>query len=378
MAELLLPSGSGQGGIDPDELTATAADVIKGKIAGVNGSDEPIEGTLEVQSVINFNVAQYSSLTLLASWALPAKGPWSGLRIMCKQGDYPSSPQDGTLFYEGSAASAIKALAAGTWYFRAWNYMFTNYGRIYGNYLDQSASNVQIKGLQVFTGSTTWYVPAGVRSLDIFTVGGGGGAGAASYNYDSYEVTYSEGGGSGFTATHKSLSVNPGTAVYVYVGQGGVGGRTMYYDGAPGGASYVTINGANYAYSRGGNYPSSKYIVGNGGSGGGVGYSAAPGGYDGSNGFYWTGTQVDSNRNSNQGQKRTTRAFGEASNTLYAGGGGGGSGPGGPGGGGAGGINKGNPGASGTGGGGGGTECQSGTSTGGNGGSGIVIIRWGY
>lgn len=40
--------GTGTGGIDPDELTAFRDDVVKGKIAGVSGSDEPVEGTLEL------------------------------------------------------------------------------------------------------------------------------------------------------------------------------------------------------------------------------------------------------------------------------------------------------------------------------------------
>lgn len=41
-------SGGGAGGLDPDELTAVAADVRKGKIAGVNGSDDPVTGTLDI------------------------------------------------------------------------------------------------------------------------------------------------------------------------------------------------------------------------------------------------------------------------------------------------------------------------------------------
>ena len=36
----------GMMGIDPDDLTASAGDVLKGKIAGVAGNDEPVAGTL--------------------------------------------------------------------------------------------------------------------------------------------------------------------------------------------------------------------------------------------------------------------------------------------------------------------------------------------
>lgn len=76
----------GGGGLDPDELTATASDVLKGKIAGVKDNDEPVEGTLEIQSVVNFKIAQYSNLTLIGTWALPTKGPWSGIRIAYNTG----------------------------------------------------------------------------------------------------------------------------------------------------------------------------------------------------------------------------------------------------------------------------------------------------
>lgn len=43
---LILKSSSG--GVDTDDVSATAADVIKGKTAGVYGYDEPVTGTLEL------------------------------------------------------------------------------------------------------------------------------------------------------------------------------------------------------------------------------------------------------------------------------------------------------------------------------------------
>ena len=41
-------NAGGGGGLDPDGLTAVAADVLKGKTAGVRGIDEPVEGKLEL------------------------------------------------------------------------------------------------------------------------------------------------------------------------------------------------------------------------------------------------------------------------------------------------------------------------------------------
>lgn len=400
---IVLPYGGG--GLDPNDLTAKASDVIKGKIAGVNGCDVPIEGTLEIQSVTNFNVAQYSSLTLLASWALPVKGPWSGIRIMCKQENYPVNPYDGTLFYEGSAASATKALAAGTWYFRAWNYMNTNYGRMYGSYHDKTASNVQIRGQQVFTGSTAWTVPSGVYSIDAFCVGGGS---AGESGYDNKVYYAGTGGASGKTATRKAISVSPGQTISITVGSGGGFLNSGLYNNGPytsqGGTTsiggYVSAAGG-YHQTAGGNTGTIETNIG--GSGGGQDYSnsgydkggGGSGGTNGTNGWtaYCTGYYGSSLLSKVGGQNTTTRAFSEGSGTLYAGGGGGGcgsygdgfsGGAGGAGGGGAGGVGNRNgvAGTAGTGGGGGGGGGRWGTGgsrgIGGNGGSGIAIIRWGY
>ena len=41
-------TGGGGRGLDPDELTASASDVLSGKKAGVQGSDEPVNGTMPI------------------------------------------------------------------------------------------------------------------------------------------------------------------------------------------------------------------------------------------------------------------------------------------------------------------------------------------
>ena len=42
-------AGSGGGGVDPDDCTATPAQVLEGHTAGVNGYDDPVEGTMPYQ-----------------------------------------------------------------------------------------------------------------------------------------------------------------------------------------------------------------------------------------------------------------------------------------------------------------------------------------
>jgi len=391
MGDVYVALGMGGSGADLDAITAGAGDVLSGKVT-VDREGEPImgtltlsgtadaakvlsgytfyntdaksrlTGTLQITSVVSFNVAQYSNLTLIASWAKPSKGPWSGVRVICKQGSYPTNVNDGTLFYEGSGTSATKSLAAGTWYFRAWNYIATNTGRMYGSYVDKTVTNNQIKGQQVFTSSGTFVVPNGVYKVDVFCVGGGGHgrngqSGGSGYNPAG-------GGGGGYTNTG-SYSVSPGQSFSVVIGAGGAGGAS-YTGGSTAVGSLLSSAGGKYTGAANG---------GDGGSGGGEpGFDkGADGGSDGSKGGGYYG---------GAGQGRTTRAFGESSGTLYAGGGGGGSSYGthGRGGAGGGGNGGGGGGSANTGGGGGGGKGANSamSSEGGNGGSGIAIIRWGY
>ena len=166
-------TGTGAGGIDPDELTALQKDVVKGKIAGVSGFDEPVEGTLEltgntaesdvvsgktfysdnpylrktgslsltgnaqighvlagetfytnncktkltgtmtVNSLLSFSVAAYSGRRVLAKWQNPnqaAGKPFSGVIIRYSTSGYPGVT-GGTQVYKGAGNNT----AVGGW-----------------------------------------------------------------------------------------------------------------------------------------------------------------------------------------------------------------------------------------------------------------------
>jgi len=125
-----------------------------------------------------------------------------------------------------------------------------------------------------FTTSTTWTVPDGISSIDIFCVGGGGGAGGGFYNTIgsfSSDSTYIENylygasGGSGYTTTVRNVSVSSGEVLNITVGAGGVGGKTSRSDGtgdttgksgttagSNGGESFVSRNGVKLASAAGG------------------------------------------------------------------------------------------------------------------------------
>ncbi len=198
--------------------------------------------------------------------------------------------------------------------------------------------------------------------IDVFLVGGGGGACGTNSN--------AGGGGGGYTKTVRAVQALVGVAYQIVVGAGGQptkGGGTSsaFNESAEGGKSHstTTVNG------------------GDGGSGGGARGDGnlgvgGRGGSDGSDGFRGAGNDATVG----QGQKTTTREFGESANKLYSGGGAGGSTggaaavAGGAGGGGNGGADDGvdtaaTPGETNTGGGGGGGYKPA------AGGSGIVIIR---
>lgn len=402
----------GLAGTATSDADASAGYIYSGKTAYVNGAK--ITGSMSVSSLVSFSTATYSTTQITASWQWPWTGPYSGIAICGKTGGYPENIWDsrvytghGNNYNLGASTSAIiGGLQPGqTYYFRAWIYCSTSAGELYSGY-SQAAAATKPQGQQIFTSSGTFTVPANVTSIDVFCVGGGGGGMYSSIN-SKYTMKSGGGGGGGYTASLKNISVSPGQTYAVTVGAGGVRGYREYVNGdwkyntAKKGSessfgSLITGNGGNGgSFSYGGLGGLAAKYGGNGGSAGGGGYTYS-GASDGGNTHVYN-TQYGC------GQGTTTRAFGEGNNTLYAGGGGAGSwsnydSDGGPGAGGAGGGGAGDGGGyngnlnyyggygtPNTGGGGGGSSCCCsddnhlyGGVDGGNGGSGVVIVRWGY
>ena len=230
-----------------------------------------------------------------------------------------------------------------------------NYTGTY-EYIDDGNNNWRIKFKS--SGTLTLSSVGNARRLDVFLVGGG-----SSPTGNVWTI----GGGAGYTQTYRDVRIGAVKSFSVVVGKGGA---MTYGDGNDGEASTCTV-GSTVFRANGG----SKW--GNGGSGGGKSHpdGAGGGGSDGSDGLSGAGGAAGGT-----GQHTTTREFGEANGTLYAGGGGGaanywtGYAPGGAGGGGHGGNGNGVGPAAGeanTGGGGGHTYGNGGAA----GGSGIVVIR---
>lgn len=413
--------------------TAVAGHILSGKTAWVKGSK--ITGTMAVQSILSFSAAPYGVKQVIFTWKNPAKGPFSGVIIVYKTGSYPSSITDGTRIYKGSGSNSAANGSSSvtctmpaentTYYFRAFSYATQNNGE-WVHSTTYTASATTARSSYTFTSSGSFTAPAG-STITAFLVGGGGG-GACAYECNGGSGVYNGGGGGGGGYTKiTSFSVSSATTVYVTVGSGGgglsrnlgkgAGSKTTpsRYQADDGGASSIKY-GSTIVTASGGqggstysNNANTNCIGGNGGSGGGSGgYTTGTRSYDG-----WHGGSNGENPSANTysrdmtqatGQGATTRAFGESSGTLYAGGGGGGAAghwncnnpktkyPGNPGSGGSGGGGSaggtgnmdGGAGGANTGGGGGGGRSDpdlaaniSGqwSGAGGNGGSGIVLIR---
>lgn len=428
--------GGGGGGVGSDELTSLLSDVVKGKTAVTSDSnDEPGTGTLEltgdavaahvlagesfyatdpknkivgtmtVNSILSFSVAPYSGRRVLVKWqnpySVPGK-PFGGVIVKCMAGRYPAwdEPPGNTA---ASHAGGGSNTAPGGWsqvlmdmpnlnttyYFTCFGYATTNFGEIYSPAYDPSSVKNAVyttvgPSLVTITRTQDYVIPDGFTSADIFCVGGGGGGGNG---YQFTKVVYQQGGGGGgggYTATVHNIGVAAGQVLNCVVGAGGAPNGASSGAGGTGGKTLVSRSGAVLCTANGG-HGGLNADSGNGASGGSAGGS---GGYNdldtrpiiraGENGLSdGKGWSII------PGQGSTTRAFGEAGNTLYAGGGGGGGvtrgdpGAGGAGGGGAGSYNTGNPGAANTGGGGGGGggHLYGTAEWGGTGGSGVILIR---
>jgi hypothetical protein len=143
------------------------------------------------------------------------------------------------------------------------------YQALYSDGSNPQYSNHGIYGMQVFTGSSTWSRPTGVRYIKVQVQGGGGGGSG-----------HGEGGGAGGYA-ERILDVTGISSVSVYVGGGGSG---TYYSGAGGNGDYASFGpyvsaGSGHGANRQNQHSGGVSGVGSGGNlnlhmGGGLSHHA--------------------------------------------------------------------------------------------------------
>lgn len=98
--------------------------------------------------------------------------------------------------------------------------------------------------MQKFSVSNNWTAPAGVTQVEVLTVGGGGG-GAAT------DPSPGGGGGAGGVVYNSAYTVTPGTTYSVIVGNGGTAGATGNTAASFGGTGSGSLLGANNLVSNG-------------------------------------------------------------------------------------------------------------------------------
>ena len=386
-------SALGVTGTATSDATATANYIYTGKTAYKNG--QKITGTMTVSSILSFDYAAYSTTQIMVKWQNPSKGPFSGVVICAKTGGYPTSPNDNrkyTGYGDNKNASAWSNTIIGgltpstTYYFRMWWYASCSAGDMFSSSAKQFTCATIASGRKVFTSSTTWTVPTGVKSINIHCTGPGSD-GRKAGNVGLNRGVAGGGGGGGCTAYQKNITVTPGQIITISVGASCASNSTNAASSSASlnGVVLVTAKGSpggRFIGSRTMHYPA--YGASNGGTG-------AKGGLDGE--FY--APKIGGSNGGGNLQSTTTREFGTG--TLYSAGGGGGGcddvyssgsetsytfpgASGGEGGGGNGGsfsVGANATAGSGSGGGGGSYGGQSSSAhVGGKGGSGNVIITW--
>ena len=369
----VLMTGGGGGGGSSDDCTAAANDVLKGKTAVYNGSDdEPKAGTLEltgdasdnyvykgktyyntdahtkrtgtmtVGSILNFSAAAYSGRQVLLKWQNPyaATGkPFGGVFINYSTSGYPGT--GGTRIYTGYGnntasggwSQAIVTLPNlnTTYYFSCTAYSSCSAGDIWGNTMNAScrtSGNID----KTITWSQNYTVPAGYNYVNIFCVGGGGGGRGGWMDSTGYQLA-GGGGGGGYTSTALNVSVSAGQVLNCSVGAGGSVDNSIssqWSRSGTGGTSQVARNGSVLCSAGGGQGGDVASSGGNGGSGGGAPafkkdvQPGRNGGTNGGNGADGATIAGANQRKGGTGQGRTTRPWGGNAGTIYSGGGGGG------------------------------------------------------
>ncbi|EHF00053.1 glycine-rich domain-containing protein [Enterocloster citroniae] len=314
-----MTSDSGdEGGIGTLELTGNAIEsrVLNGYSFYSTDAKKKLTGNVVVNSLLSFSCAAYSGRRVLAKWQNPkaATGkPYSGVIIRYSTSGYPGKT-GGTQIYKGAGSSSSSGGNSQayldlpnlntTYYLSIYPYVTCSTGEMTGDVLNASIKT--LTEIYVTIKATQTYTIQGFKYADFFLVGGGGGG-------------HLGGGGSGRTTTKKGVSVNTGEVLAMTVGAGGA-------QQGNGGASSVSRAGITIASASGGNAGGDN--GGSGGSGGGgctIGAtSPGDGGSDGSDGVTPKILGGGSGTSGGTGQKTTTRAWGDASGTVYSGAGAGG------------------------------------------------------
>lgn len=303
-------------------------------------------------------VNDYGSNKLLAYWGTSNPSPssyFTNFELRRKDASLPTSPTDGSSIYTGRGSSYAYNASTNYWgyldsvnngttrYYALYPFLTINGTKYYGAGYTASGTAKTFSSKNHLTSSGRYTVPAGIRTLEVYCVGGGGGGGGAGYSAQGSTWGYGigGGGGGGGRVAKGTISVTPGTVISFTVGAGGSAGNNG------GTTTFSSVSAAGGGKGTGGSSSgtgsSVAYHVGSGGAGGsgGGGGSIARTDNTSSNGYFAQAGNGGSNgANGAAGQKQSSitpvdggtggTGQGAASvlvdGTYYSGGGGGGAG----------------------------------------------------
>lgn len=133
---------------------------------------------------------------------------------------------------------------------------------------------IENHGVQEFTSSGTFVVPAGVYKIYVTACGGGGGGGGCLYDSDSAYIAYDGNGGDGAAAIKRHpFSVVPGQEIAITIGTGGKAGSNSSSSPTAGSAGGSTVIGSlvTLAGGKGGGVKRASQKTTSNNIGGGIG-----------------------------------------------------------------------------------------------------------
>ena len=156
-------NAGGGGGLSPDDLTAEPGDVLKGKIAGVKGSDEPTAGTLELT------------------------GNASDSQVLAGSTYYNTNPKTkrtGTMVNQGAKTAALNA--GGSYTIPAGYH--NGAGKVTANTLASQTGGATAEDKYVYKGKTYW--KDGTKRTGTMTVSSVVSFSVAAASYNSVTATW--------------------------------------------------------------------------------------------------------------------------------------------------------------------------------------------
>jgi len=200
--------------------------------------------TLQLATVVTHAASNVFGKNLTASGDIVSDGGSSVIARGFCWGQSPSPDLSGNYTESGTGTGAFSDILAGLTYSTAYYiraYATTAAGTAYGNEVQATTNSGTLVSF-VNTGTSSWSVPSGVKSLELLVVAGGGGGGA----------NHGGGGGAGGVVYLSDYSIPSASTISVTVGNGG--------SKSTGHLSVTGFNGENSALGS---------IVAIGGGGGG-------------------------------------------------------------------------------------------------------------